>query len=341
MNRLAAVGAGPQISVVVPSRDRGHLLPRLVESLAAQRGVERYELIVVDDCSTDETSDVLRDLSASMPDLLRPAHTTRPSGAATARNVGWRLAEAPIVAFTDDDCQPDASWLANLLARFDDVDVVQGATSFDAAKAAGRGPFSQVISVDHWTGQFETSNVAYRRDLLAELDGFDEGFEGDSFGEDVDLGWRALERGARVAFAPDAVVVHDVKRGPALHELAASLRAGWRWRHIGKVIHDHPGYRPHRLQRDPFLAATHPPTLLALLGLLVLAAQGAGRSNHPLLRAAAVAALLPWLRHRIVVEPRPGRWRHLPIVLPAAFAVDAAETLTVAASGIRYRTLVL
>jgi hypothetical protein len=117
----------------------------------------------------------------------------------------------------------------------------------------------------------------------------------------------------------------------------ASLWAGLRWRHIGKVLRDHPGYRPHRLHRGPFLAATHPPTLLALAGLIVLALAG----SRPWARALGVAAVAPWVRHRIVVEPRPGRWRTLPVVLPAAFAVDVVETATVTASGLRYRTLVL
>jgi GT2 family glycosyltransferase len=308
-----------------------------VTAVAAQQGVERWELVVVDDGSTDDTPSVLQRLCAEAPQLVRSIRTANARGAAAARNEGWRAATAPVIAFTDDDCCPDPRWLAGLLAAFERADVVQGATDFDAAEAAGRGPFSQVVSVDRWTGQFETSNVAYRRALLEQLDGFDERFEGDSFGEDVDLGWRAVEHGASSAFAPEAIVVHDVKRGPALDELRASLRAGWRWRHIGKVLRDHPGYRPHRLHRGPFLAATHPPTLLALLGLVLLALG----PRRPGPRALAVAAFVPWLRHRTVLEPRPGSRTHLPVVLPAAFVVDAVETLSVTASGLRYRTLVL
>jgi glycosyltransferase involved in cell wall biosynthesis len=330
------VGAEPQISVVVPTRNRAHLLPRLLAALEGQHAVERWEVIVVDDGSTDDTAAVLDRAGAAAPQLVRIVHGER-RGAAAARNAGWRVASAPIVAFTDDDCRPDPRWLANLLDGFDGADVVQGATTFDPAEAAGRGPFSQVVHVEHWTGQFETSNVAYRRELLDRLGGFDERFEGDSFGEDVDLGWRAVEAGATTAFRPEAIVVHDVKRGRALDELLASVRAGWRWRHIGKVLRDHPGYRPHRLHRGPFLAATHPPTLVALAGVAALV-MGPRRG---VVRALALAAFVPWLRHRVVLEPRPGRRRELPLVLPAAFVVDAVETMTVVASGVRYKTLVL
>jgi glycosyltransferase involved in cell wall biosynthesis len=329
------VSAQPQISVVVPSRNRAHLLARLLGCLADQRGADAFEVIVVDDCSEDGTEQVLAQLSGTTPFPLVVARTERPAGSAAARNVGWRLATASLVAFTDDDCRPQPGWLAGLIEGFADAEVVQGSTAHCASEADGRGPFSQVVNVERWSGQFETSNVAYRRDLLERLGGFDERFEGDSYGEDVDLGWRALEAGAYSAFAQDAVVVHDVKRGPALQELLASLRDARRWRHIGRVLRDHPAYRPYRLHRDPFLAATHPPTLLALAGLAVIVA-GPRRG-----RALAACCLLPWLRHRTVVEPRAGSRCLLPMVLPAAFAVDAVETVTVAYSGVRYRTLVL
>ena len=331
------MGPGPQISVVVPTRNRSHLLPRLVAALEVQQVVERWELVVVDDGSTDDTPAVLQRLCAEAPELVRSLRNAHARGAAAARNKGWRAATAPVIAFTDDDCRPDPRWLANLLDGAAGADVVQGVTTFDPTEAAGRGPFSQVVNVERWTGQFETSNVAYSRSLLEQLDGFDERFEGDSFGEDVDLGWRARELGAATAFTPAAIVVHDVKRGPVLDELRASLRAGWRWRHIGKVLRDHPGYRPHRLHRGPFLAATHPPTLLALVGIAAFAVAPRRR----IVRVAALLALVPWLRHRIVLEPRPGRPRDLPLVLPVAFVVDAVEALTVTASGVRYRTLVL
>jgi glycosyltransferase involved in cell wall biosynthesis len=326
----------PAVSVVVPTRNRSHLLPRLIECLEQQRGVDGIEVLVVDDSSIDDTARTLADLGRR-DTTIRSARTPRPSGSAAARNVGWRAASAPIVAFTDDDCRPSPDWLACLLEGMNGADVVQGRTLFDPAEANGRGPFSQVVAVERFSGQFETSNVAYRREVLEQLGGFDETFEGDSFGEDVDLGWRALEAGAKAAFAPAAVVVHDVKRAPAVAELRASLRDARRWRHIGRVLRDHPGYRAYRLHKDPFLAATHPPTLLALAGLALLAL----RPHRRLARVLAIALVVPWLRHRVVVEPRPGRRRHLPVVLPAAFVVDATETVAVTASGFRYRTLVL
>lgn len=333
----AGDAVAPQVSVVVPTRNRARLLPRLLRCIADQKGVAEIELVVVDDSSEDETASVLDQMRGTGPLTVRTARTSRPSGAATARNIGWRLAEAPIVAFTDDDCRPRRDWLAELLAHFEVHDVVQGATVCEPDEAAGRGPFSQVVSVERWSGQFETSNVAYRRDVLELVGGFRETFEGDSFGEDVDLGWRAVEADARTTFAPTAIVVHDVKRGAPLDELRASLRHGWRWRHIGRVLRDHPAYRPYRLYHDPFLGPSHPPTVIALAGIVMLAAQPRSRAAW----AAAAAGMSVWVRHRVIVEPRPGRRRNLPLVLPAAFLVDVVEVATVAGSGARYGTLVL
>jgi glycosyltransferase involved in cell wall biosynthesis len=324
----------PCASVVVPTRNRAHLLPRLVGCLAASEGVDAFEVVIVDDCSTDDTSEVLERLAASSTLELRVHRTAHAAGAAAARNVGWRIASSPLIAFTDDDCRPDRQWLAHLLAGFASADVVQGRTTSDATEGFGGGPFSQVVRVESFSGQFETSNVGYRREVLEALDGFDELFGGDSFGEDVDLAWRAIERGARTAFIADAVVVHDVKRSSGWSEFVASVRDARRWRHIGRVLKDHPGYRPYRLHRGPFLAPTHAPTLLALIGVVGLLVRGRVRGLSLLL-------LAPWVVHRLVKEPRPGRRRTQLAALPATFVVDAVETATVTMSGIRHRIFVL
>src|SRR2546421_8606923 len=93
----------PAVSVVVPTCGRPELLRRCVAALEAQSlGADAYEIIVVDD-------------------------TLARRGPAATRNIGWRRARAPIVAFTDDDTVPDAGWLARGLAAFEPgVDAVAG-----------------------------------------------------------------------------------------------------------------------------------------------------------------------------------------------------------------------
>src|SRR4051812_19853042 len=107
----------PAASVVVATHNRAELLARLTDALRAQSDVDAFEVIVVDDGSADATPDVLRRIERSWP-ALRTIRLDENRGPATARNAGWRAATAPIVAFTDDDCVPQAGWLAGLVDGF-------------------------------------------------------------------------------------------------------------------------------------------------------------------------------------------------------------------------------
>src|SRR5688572_29764368 len=97
----------PALSVVVPTYMRAELLERLLVTMNdVVAPVGGFEVIVVDDGSTDTTGDVVR-RSALPIRYVRQENR----GPATARNRGWQMAAAPIVVFTDDDCVPDRRWL--------------------------------------------------------------------------------------------------------------------------------------------------------------------------------------------------------------------------------------
>ncbi|HXE81560.1 MAG TPA: glycosyltransferase [Vicinamibacterales bacterium] len=103
---------GPAISVVISTHNRAALLPEVVEALFAQRDAPPFEVILVDNASTDGTRDLVETLSAEHPEL-RAAHEPRP-GVSHGRNLGIALARAPIVAFTDDDVRVSPDWLATI-----------------------------------------------------------------------------------------------------------------------------------------------------------------------------------------------------------------------------------
>jgi glycosyltransferase involved in cell wall biosynthesis len=92
---------------------------------------DRFEVVVVDDCST--TTDIValvEDLATKVPFRLRAARTPVNDGPAAARNIGWKIASAPFVAFLDDDCIPDPKWLEaglEALTSQPRVGVIQGA----------------------------------------------------------------------------------------------------------------------------------------------------------------------------------------------------------------------
>src|SRR5262249_45172790 len=110
--RRGAPPMSPDLSVVICSFNGVEGTHRCLHALAAQTIRPRLELIVVDDGSTDSTSDVARAHGALA--ARHPANL----GIAAARNSGIAAASAPIVGFLDDDCEPEPRWAERLLAGY-------------------------------------------------------------------------------------------------------------------------------------------------------------------------------------------------------------------------------
>lgn len=180
-------GAMPAVSVIVPTCARPRLLERCVAALERQTlPREAFEVIVVDDGASRD-------------------------GPAAARNRGWRQARSPIVAFTDDDTEPDPRWLEEGLKPFQTgADAVSGRIVMPLA----RTPTDYERDAQGLErAEFVTANCLVRREVLERLGGFDESFRL-PWREDSDLHFRLLEGGFRIARAPEAVVVHPVRPAP-------------------------------------------------------------------------------------------------------------------------------
>jgi GT2 family glycosyltransferase len=203
------------VSVVVPTCGRLDLLDRCLDALTRQTlDPSAYEVIVVDDEPNHNTLHLVAGWRARTalrgPRLLYIANAG-PHGPAAARNRGWRVAQAPVVAFTDDDTVPAPTWLTNGVAAFDDgVDALCGriemplpATPTDYQRDA------RLLE----TAEFVTANCFCRKNVLEALDGFDERFTA-PWREDSDLHFRLLEMRANIVRAPQALVVHPVRPAP-------------------------------------------------------------------------------------------------------------------------------
>ncbi|MFW6108730.1 MAG: glycosyltransferase [bacterium] len=239
-------------SVVVATYNRSGLLPRVVEAVAGQSlPRERYELIVVDDGSTDGTEALGRELAERHGfRYLRQAN----QGAAAARNRGIREARGDAVAFTDDDCLVPADWLERLAdgyARHPEVVGVGGRleaeTSVLAASAVARYEARVAREVfgageAEVVGGFEcpaggTNNMSYRREPLLVAGGFDEGFPPRVWGEDADLKRRITDAGGRLLYVPVTVVhLRDYALRPFLRQCVERGRgeAHFRLKHDGR-----------------------------------------------------------------------------------------------------------
>lgn len=311
------------VTVVVSTFRRPQLLPRLVRALEQQDlPRDRFEIVVVDNASPDETSEVLVALQRVTTHQLRVARARVNRGPASGRNLGVELARGPVVAFTDDDCVPDPGWLrGGLRAMGEGRRLVVGRTVPPADHPVG--PFARVLRVDD-ARYMQTCNVFYRRSDLEELGGFDERI---GFGEDTDLGLRALESGVEVVFAPEALVVHDVRP----RTVAEAVRGAAAWSDLPRVVRRHPHLRGTHLHRRVFWKRSHPPALLAAAGMVLT-------FRRPLV---GLALISPYLRFRLVDQPLAAGRRERLLTLPGALAVDLAEVAAMVRGSIRHRTVVL
>src|SRR5215469_2115055 len=128
--RRGAVGPRtlPSLSVVIPSRNGADGLHRCLGALERQSIRSAIEVIVVDDGSTDSTSQV-----AAAHDAIIVRHDTN-RGVSAARNSGIRVATAPVVAFLDDDCEPSPAWAETVLAGYQDDVVAIGGSLVPSAR---------------------------------------------------------------------------------------------------------------------------------------------------------------------------------------------------------------
>ena len=118
-------GGNPRISAIVCTHNRAALLPGALRSLADQTlAADRYEIIVVDNGSHDDTKAIVCGELSQLPNL-RYVHEPK-LGLSSARNAGWSHATSPIVAYLDDDAIASRDWLERILAAFETLQPTPG-----------------------------------------------------------------------------------------------------------------------------------------------------------------------------------------------------------------------
>lgn len=258
--------------MVIPTYNRSARVAGLL-SLLGQQTLEpdRFEVVVVDDCSTDDTSTVIGALASRLPFSVRLTTTPTNSGPATSRNLGWRTATAPLLAFLDDDCTPIAGWLEaglTALRQQTRAGVIQGRThvadDVDLIPVAVGPPNWEVFHlINRPTPYFESCNIFYRREVMEATGGFDE--EIAWWGEDTAAGWRALQAGWERGFAFWAEVTHPVDR----RGWAWFVRNGLNERNLVRLAAELPAYRAAAFWRPWAYRREDAAFVAALVGALV------------------------------------------------------------------------
>ncbi len=203
-----ASSSPPYVSVAICTYNGSATLRECLDGVLGLR-YPNYEVIVVSDGSTDDSAEIAR-ASPGVQVVEAPRQ-----GLAAARNTAMARASGEIIAYIDDDAIPDPEWLTHLAASFASGQYAaaggpnvpppgSGRVAQCVANAPG-GPTHVLVS-DHEAEHIPGCNMAIRKTALQQIDGFDPQFR--AAGDDVDVCWRLLDRGERIAFSPGAVVSH-------------------------------------------------------------------------------------------------------------------------------------
>ncbi len=259
-------------SVIVPAYQARDVLLRCLTALQQQTiDPSRYEIIVVDDGSTDDTAR-LAEKAIKIPHarIVRATH----GGPAHARNLGARAAQGEILLFTDADCEPAPDWLERLAAALAPAEISGAKGAYRTRQIGLTARFVQQEYQDKYDRLLkqpqidfiDTYSAAYRRAIFLEYGGFDVSFPTASV-EDQEFSFRLAEQGQRLIFVPDAVVYHQ--HDTTLRDYARRKYSIGYWkarvvkRHPGKAVRD--SHTPQTLKVQMALLAVALMTSLAAL----------------------------------------------------------------------------
>jgi cellulose synthase/poly-beta-1,6-N-acetylglucosamine synthase-like glycosyltransferase len=257
-------------SVVIPAYNADQTLINCLNALREQDIAIPYEIIVVDDCSDDQTASLV-----TGSDVTLIKHDKR-RGAAAARNNGIKAARGEIICFTDADCAPKSDWLYEILIPFSDRSISGCKGVYITRQNEVVARFVQIEYEDKYNllekqahiDFIDTYSAAYRREVLQTNNGFDEQF---TYLEDQELSFRLAARGYKMVFHPQAAVYHQHADSLAAYARKKFTIGYWKAQVVRRF--------PNRLIQD-----SHTPQVMKVQMLLAALAM-----------AAALAVLItPW-----------------------------------------------
>ena len=206
----------PAISIVIPCFNEDENIGKCIDSVKMQQYNGQFEIIAVDNGSTDDTAKIIKNKGI----ILKYAER---KGPAPAKNEGIKKAKGDILAFIDGDCIATKDWLNNIVSGFENSDVgcvAGGITAMEDDNLSPLGKFlikkGHLSQAQHIQNPFlpfaATANAAYRREVFGKVGLFDEELP---IGEDADLSWRMqLSTNYKLMYVPEAAVFHPYESRP-------------------------------------------------------------------------------------------------------------------------------
>lgn len=231
----------PFVSVVVPAHNRKNALKKTLHALFKQDYPrDRFEIVVVDDCSTDGTDKMVASITHLSPVELKYVCSHSNMGPGASRNLGIRKARGQIIAFADGDIIPCSSWISSGMQPFLQSPTVGGVEGMTVPHNEGSiTPFTH-MTANTTGGRFPTCNMFYRKKVLEVVGGFDEAFydRGSKvhFREDLDTAIAVMRRGFSIPFASDALASHP----PHDPYLRRPIDLAKRYFHDPRLMQKHP-----------------------------------------------------------------------------------------------------
>ena len=325
------------VTVVIPTYNRGPKLRETIKSLWRQTvPASKFEILVVDNCSTDGTEEIVRQLQAQSPCAIRYHRNDRNRGCFFSTNWGVENASTDIVAMSETDCEVHPEWLERGLKAFDGGDQI----AFVAGHMADKpGQTVKFFSMRNGATQAEnpyypSGNIFYRRSVYLKMGGCREDL---SFGDvgtrpvgcgDSDLAWRIKEAGYKYVYSPEVIAYHDVVTVTPFEW----LRAHTRLIVIPELIRRHPALRS-TLRWNVFFFADNALFYVALLSLM-----------FALVSPWFLAGTIPYVVRMATVPGRPLAWLNLPKTIARVGLLSLRQAVicgSLAYGSLRSRSLVL